>query len=69
MEVANGSGPILHLNGSGRSSVEEQAILFTFRVILEGSRRSFDPLDDVSVVAVLIEAKLTIVDGIRACMS
>ena len=49
MEVANGSGPILHLNGSGRSSVEEQAILFTFRVILEGSRRSCDPLDDIDV--------------------
>ena len=49
--------------------MEEQAILFTFRVILEGSRRSFDPLDDVSVAAVLIEAKLIIVDGSKTCMS
>ena len=29
--------------------MEEQAILFTFRVILEGSKRSCEPLDDVSV--------------------
>ena len=50
--------------------MEEQATLFTFRVILEGSRRSCDPLDDVGVAAVLVESKfIIIVDDSSTCVS
>ena len=59
MEVAN-TPPTLRLNGSGGSSEEEQAMMFTFRVILEGSKRSCDPLDDVSVRVTLCDQALVL---------
>ena len=45
------SWPVLSLDRRGRSDagVEEQAIVCTFGVLLDGRKRSSDPLDDVRV--------------------